>query len=60
MGEYDQVAADNMFFYIPWGDNRDGNSFHANQPDVRFAKVAVNGPGPVLTLLSSTFDDVRR
>ena len=26
MGEYDQTAADNTFFYIPWGDNRDGNN----------------------------------
>ena len=57
MGEYDQIAADNSFFYIPWGDNRDGNSFHANQPDVRFAKVPVNGPSSVLTFLSSSIDD---
>ena len=57
MGEYDQAAADNSFFYIPWGDNRDGNGVHAHQPDVRFAKVSVNGPGPVLTLSGSTLDD---
>ncbi len=57
MGDYDQAAADNSFFYIPWGDNRDGNSFHTNQPDVRFAKIPVNGPASVLTFVSSALDD---
>jgi hypothetical protein len=41
MGDYDQAAADNDFFYTTWGDNRLGNAFHANQPDVRFAKIPV-------------------
>jgi hypothetical protein len=45
MGDYDQAAADNSFFYTTWGDNRLGNSFYANQPDVRFAKVPVGGMG---------------
>jgi hypothetical protein len=43
MGDYDQAAADNSFFYTTWGDNRLGNSFYANQPDVRFAKITVTG-----------------
>lgn len=32
MGDYDQMAADNNFFYTTWGDNRSGD------PDVWFAK----------------------
>jgi hypothetical protein len=43
MGDYDQAAADNSFFYTTWGDNRLSDAAHANQPDVRFAKVAVTG-----------------
>ncbi len=34
-----------------------GIVFTQNQPDVRFAKVPVNGPGSVLTFFSSTLDD---
>lgn len=50
MGDYDTATADNSYFYLTWGDNRLGNAFHANQPDVRFAKVAVSGVlGPVGT-----------
>lgn len=41
MGDYDQVAADNTAFYTTWGDNRLSDAAHANQPDVRFAKVAI-------------------
>jgi subtilisin-like proprotein convertase family protein len=57
MGEYDQATADNAFFYVPWGDNRYGNAFHAYQPDVRFAKVPVDGPASVLTFSSASVDD---
>jgi hypothetical protein len=41
MGDYDQSAADNNFFYVTWGDNRLPNPnfpAHTHQPDVRFAK----------------------
>ena len=39
-----QLLADGHYFYTTWGDNRLGNDFHTNQPDVRFAKVPVGGP----------------
>jgi hypothetical protein len=45
MGDYDQAVADNNDFYTTWGDNRPGDAFHANQPDVRFAMVPVNWAG---------------
>lgn len=41
MGDYDQIVADNNFFYLTWGDNRLGNAFHTNQPDVRFVKITI-------------------
>jgi len=44
MGDYDQAAADNNFFYVTWGDNRLANpnfAAHTHQPDVRFAKFLV-------------------
>jgi hypothetical protein len=41
MGDYDQAVADNAYFYTTWGDNRLPNAFHANQPDVRFARIPV-------------------
>ena len=44
MGDYDMAVADNSFFYYTWGDNRDSNSFHANQPDVRFKKISMPVP----------------
>jgi hypothetical protein len=43
MGDYDQAVADNNAFYVTWGDNRLANpnfAGHANQPDVRFAKIS--------------------
>jgi hypothetical protein len=43
MGDYDQAVADNSYFYTTWGDNRLGDAFFANQPDVRFAKIPVTG-----------------
>jgi hypothetical protein len=44
MGDYDVSVADNDWFYVTWGDNRLSNSFHANQPDVRLAKIPVVHP----------------
>jgi hypothetical protein len=41
MGVYDMATADNSYFYTTWGDNRLGDAFFANQPDVRFAKIPV-------------------
>jgi hypothetical protein len=51
MGDYDTATADNSFFYVTWGDNRLSNTGtaplpHANQPDVRFAKIPVSGAPP--------------
>ena len=40
MGDYDQIAASTGYFHSSWSDNRDGNAFHAHQPDVFYAKVA--------------------
>src|SRR5262249_46332917 len=45
MGDYDQVVADKAYFYSTWGDNRLSDAFHANQPDVPFAKIPVNWAG---------------
>lgn len=41
MGDYDQVVADNTAFYTTWGDNRLSDAAHVNEPDVRFAKIAI-------------------
>jgi len=41
MGDYDQIVANNDFFFGVWGDNRLPSAAHANQPDVRFAKIPV-------------------
>jgi hypothetical protein len=43
MGDYDVAVADNSGFYLTWGDNRLADSSHANQPDVRFSKIALVG-----------------
>ncbi len=42
MGYSEQVASDNGSFYAPWSDNRLGDAYHANQPDVRFAKLVAS------------------
>jgi hypothetical protein len=42
MGDYDMATADNSYFYTTWGDNRNGDQWFANQPDVRFAKIPVS------------------
>lgn len=49
MGDYDQIAANSSGFHVTWGDNRLSNSFHTNQPDVRYAGIAgacAGGCGP--------------
>jgi hypothetical protein len=44
MGDWDECAADNNFFYYSWGDNRDPSTGHAgNQANVRLAKIPVSG-----------------
>lgn len=40
MGDYDQIAAGDDHFYSSFSDNRDSNAFHANQPDVFFARIS--------------------
>jgi hypothetical protein len=45
MGDYDQMAADNSFFYTTWGDNRDNSTGHSGKnANVRFARIPVVGP----------------
>src|SRR5262249_13743982 len=53
MGDYDMVTADNNYFYTTWGDNRLSDAFFANQPDVRFAKIPVEGLGDAPTVSST-------
>lgn len=55
MGDYDTAVADNGFVHTIWGDNRDPNNFHAHQPDVRYAKIAL---GPTGTLQGTILDSV--
>ncbi|RIK02164.1 MAG: hypothetical protein DCC48_18425 [Acidobacteria bacterium] len=55
MGEFGQSSADAEYFYVAWTDTRLGDTFHRNQPDVRFAKIPVEGPGAVLTTSGATF-----
>jgi len=60
MGDYDQAVADNSFFYTTWGDNRLPNPnypAHANQPDVRLAKIPVTGPADALTAAGAVTDN---
>jgi hypothetical protein len=57
MGDYDTMVADNSFFYTTWGDNSLPNPnfpAHTHQPDVRFAKIPMAGPGPILDVASTT------
>lgn len=56
MGDYDVAAADNLYFYTTWGDNRLADGSHAHQPDVRFAKISVTGIlGPAGVFTPTTF-----
>jgi hypothetical protein len=48
MDDYDQMAADNAFFYSVWGDFRDEATFPGadrKNSNVRFAKFGIAGPG---------------
>ena len=48
LDDYDQMAADNSFFYAVWGDFRDDATFvgaDRKNANVRFAKFAITGPG---------------
>jgi len=54
MGDYDIAAADNASFYAAWGDNRNSDSAHSNEPDVFFATIPVAGPGVVLEAAGSS------
>ncbi len=48
MGDYDQAIADNASFDVTWGDNRLPQGAQPNQPDVRFAHIAIAAiPTPV-------------
>lgn len=55
MGDYDQMTADNSFFYMPWGDNRDQSIAVPSRKNanVRFAKIPKAGPGPIMDFASS-------
>jgi hypothetical protein len=53
MGDYDMATADNNYFYTTWGDNRLSDQFFANQPDVRFAKIPVEGEDSAVTTAST-------
>jgi hypothetical protein len=57
MGDYDTASADNNYFYTTWADNRlpdANNPAIANQPDVRFAKIPVNGCDPTTAPLAAS------
>jgi hypothetical protein len=57
MGDYDMATADNSYFYTTWGDNRNGDQWFANQPDVRFAKIPVteeDAPAAIAAPAAST------
>jgi hypothetical protein len=53
MGDYDQATADNTYFYTTWGDNRLSDTFFANQPDVRLAKIPVAWGDPATATTQS-------
>jgi hypothetical protein len=50
MGDYDQMVADNNYFYTTWGDNRDQSRAVPSRKNanVRSARFTMAGPGPVL------------
>ena len=43
MGDYDQATADDAYFYVAWGDNRDASVAvpTRKQANVRFAKIPI-------------------
>jgi hypothetical protein len=56
-GEYDHAVADNNYFYTTWGDSRLADAFHANQADVRFAKIPIGWAGTVSSLAAPAGPD---
>src|SRR5204862_4613650 len=55
MGDYDQMTADNYYFYTVWGDNRDNSTGHTGKnANVRFAKFRVTGATAFLPDRKST------
>ena len=52
MGDYDQAAASNNYFYLTWGDNRDNLTLAGagsrKDPNVRFAQVLAAAAGPTV------------
>lgn len=55
MGDYDQMTADNSFYYTVWGDNRDQSIAvpARKNANVRFAKYPQAGPGPAIDYVSN-------
>ena len=45
--DYDAASADDDFFYLSWADTRLASATHAQQPDVRFARIAAPPPPPL-------------
>src|SRR5262249_25006934 len=58
MGDYDQLAADNNYFYTSWADNRDQSTAvpARKNANVRFARFGMNDRflAQSLTLVSAT------
>ena len=51
MSDYDQMTADNYYFYTTWGDNRDNSTGHAGKnANVRFARFPVSGSHAALSM----------
>src|SRR5258708_22515438 len=44
MGDYDMAIDNGSNFLFTWGDNRDSDSVHANQPDIRRGTMV---PAPI-------------
>lgn len=45
--DYDQAGADDAYFHLAWADTRLASAAHAQQPDIRFARIAAP-PAPPL------------
>jgi hypothetical protein len=54
MGDYDQMAADNSFYYTTWGDNRDNSIAVPSRKNanVRSASYTQAGPDAILDLIT--------
>jgi hypothetical protein len=51
MGDYDQAQADNNFFYVAWGDNRDDSIAAPTRKNanIRFAKIPTGTTPPTVS-----------